>query len=66
MTITGAITGWFFVGASLGGMILPALISQAFEPIGPTSVLLVIGTALLLALGVYGVVLGYVNRASKV
>lgn len=66
MTITGTITGWFFVGASLGGMILPALISQAFEPVGPTSVLLIIGVALVMALGVFGLILGYVNREQKV
>lgn len=26
MTITGAVTGWFIVGVSLGGMIFPRLI----------------------------------------
>jgi FHS family Na+ dependent glucose MFS transporter 1 len=35
MTITGQVTGWFFVGASLGGMSLPWLIGQFFESIGP-------------------------------
>jgi FHS family Na+ dependent glucose MFS transporter 1 len=66
MTITGAITGWFFVGASAGGMILPALISQAFDPIGPTSVLLVIGGAIIGTLAVFVTVLGYVNREQRV
>jgi MFS transporter, FHS family, Na+ dependent glucose transporter 1 len=36
MTITGRITGWFFVGVALGGMTLPWLIGQLFEPIGPS------------------------------
>lgn len=31
LDITGQITGWFFVGASLGGMFLPWLIGQFFE-----------------------------------
>jgi FHS family Na+ dependent glucose MFS transporter 1 len=35
MHITGTITGWFLVGAGLGGMILPWLIGQAFVQIGP-------------------------------
>jgi len=35
LNITGRITGWFFVGASLGGMFLPWLIGQFFERSGP-------------------------------
>jgi len=35
LNITGQITGWFFVGASLGGMFLPWLIGQFFERSGP-------------------------------
>jgi FHS family Na+ dependent glucose MFS transporter 1 len=34
MHVTGTITGWFLVGAGLGGMILPWLIGQAFVRIG--------------------------------
>jgi fucose permease len=33
--ITGQMTGWFFVGASAGGMTLPWLIGQFFESAGP-------------------------------
>jgi FHS family Na+ dependent glucose MFS transporter 1 len=35
MHITGTVTGWFLVGAGMGGMILPWLIGQAFVRIGP-------------------------------
>ncbi len=35
MTITGTNTGWFFVGSSLGGVVLPRLIGQLFEAISP-------------------------------
>ena len=34
MHVTGTITGWFLVGAGLGGMILPWLIGQAFVRVG--------------------------------
>ena len=34
MHVTGTITGWFLVGAGMGGMILPWLIGQAFVRIG--------------------------------
>jgi MFS transporter, FHS family, Na+ dependent glucose transporter 1 len=35
LNISGTITSWFFVGASLGGMVLPWVIGQVFEPLGP-------------------------------
>jgi len=35
MAVTGSVTGWFLVGSSAGGMSLPWLIGQLFEPIGP-------------------------------
>jgi MFS transporter, FHS family, Na+ dependent glucose transporter 1 len=62
MTITGAITGWFFVGASAGGMIIPWLIGQRIEAVGPVVVLVIIGSALLLALIVFAAVLTYIRR----
>lgn len=35
MPVTGKITGWFSVGASLGALILPLLVGQFFESVGP-------------------------------
>ena len=32
---SGRLTSWFFIGASSGGMTLPWLIGQFFEPVGP-------------------------------
>ena len=34
--LSGEITGWFLIGAGLGGMFLPWVIGQAFTSIGPT------------------------------
>jgi FHS family Na+ dependent glucose MFS transporter 1 len=34
--LSGEITGWFLIGAGLGGMFLPWVIGQAFASIGPT------------------------------
>jgi fucose permease len=65
MTITGAITGWFFVGASLGGMIIPWLIGQRIEVAGPASVVLIIGGALTLGLLVFGLILGTLRGGKK-
>ena len=40
--ITGRMTGWFFVGASAGGMTLPWVIGQFFESVGPRITVLIL------------------------
>jgi MFS transporter, FHS family, Na+ dependent glucose transporter 1 len=37
--MTGSVTGWFLVGAGLGGMFLPWIIGQTFVSIGPQVVM---------------------------
>jgi fucose permease len=59
MTVTGQVTGWFFVGASAGGMCLPWLIGQLFEPLGPQVVMLTLLIDLILGLGILLVMLAY-------
>jgi FHS family Na+ dependent glucose MFS transporter 1 len=59
MPITGEITGWFFVGASLGGMTLPWLIGQLFESIGPRVTVSAILVDLALATVVFGALMMY-------
>jgi fucose permease len=51
MPVSGRATGWFFVGASLGGMILPWVVGQLFEPLGAQAmiVLVMVGMAAALA-----------------
>lgn len=65
LTITGSVTGWFFVGVSLGSMTIPLLIGQSFELIGPQSVLWIIGGALVLALAVFLIILFVVRRQAS-
>jgi FHS family Na+ dependent glucose MFS transporter 1 len=48
MTVTGRITGWFLVGASLGAMSVPWLIGQLFDHFGPPIVMVTILLDLLL------------------
>lgn len=57
MQITGRVSGWFFVGAGAGGMILPWLIGQLFEAIGPGITITFIMVDLLITLGVLAVFL---------
>ena len=49
LSLTGAVTGRFIVGASAGAMTVPLLIGQLFEPVGPQVVMYVVSGALLLA-----------------
>jgi fucose permease len=59
MTVTGQVTGWFFVGASPGGMCLPWLIGQLFESIGPQVVMITLLVDLILNLGILLILLAY-------
>jgi FHS family Na+ dependent glucose MFS transporter 1 len=63
MTITGRITGWFFVGASAGGMTLPWLIGQLFDSIGPRAMMFFILGDLVLAAGVLAVLMLYTSAS---
>ncbi len=47
LDISGQITGWFFAGASTGGMFLPWLIGQYFEFRGPQTTMIIIFVDLL-------------------
>jgi FHS family Na+ dependent glucose MFS transporter 1 len=62
MTITGQATGFFFVGASLGNMGLPWLIGQRFVLDGPPVVMLSIAIDLVLAIGVFFVLIARFSR----
>jgi fucose permease len=59
MTITGQVTGWFFVGASAGGMALPWLIGQLFESVGPRVTVFAILIDLIVAVGVFVILMLY-------
>jgi FHS family Na+ dependent glucose MFS transporter 1 len=66
MVISGQITGWFFLGGSLGAMALPWLIGQRFESTGPAVTMVIIATALLAQVIVYLILLArFRNRGEK-
>ena len=62
MRITGQVTSWFFVGASVGGMILPWIIGQFFESVGPQVAMVTIFIDVVLVLALYITLLIYTNR----
>jgi fucose permease len=49
MKLTGKVTGVFLVGASSGAMLLPWLIGQLFEPVGPWVTIVLILASIVLA-----------------
>jgi FHS family Na+ dependent glucose MFS transporter 1 len=60
MPVSGTITGWFLVGASAGGMLLPWMIGQAFTASGPYAMMPIILAdillnGLILATFIYGI-----------
>jgi FHS family Na+ dependent glucose MFS transporter 1 len=62
MPITGRVSGWFLVGSSLGGMALPWLIGQLFERIGPRVTMLAIVIDIVVAVGVFAVLVATLPR----
>jgi nitrate/nitrite transporter NarK len=65
MKMTGQVTGLFFVGAGLGGMFLPWLIGQLFEEIGPRVTMYVIAIDLVIAFGVYLLLISMITKRER-
>jgi FHS family Na+ dependent glucose MFS transporter 1 len=59
MTMSGFVTSWFLVGASVGAMTLPWIIGQLFETIGPQVTMMLILADLVVALAVFSVLMAY-------
>ncbi len=57
MTLTAAVAGLVFAGGSAGGMVLPWLIGQLFEPVGPQVTMVVILAAMAMGLLVLAAIL---------
>ena len=53
MPISGRAMGWFFVGSSAGGMTIPWVIGQLFEPVSPQAMLWVILIDIGFGLGIW-------------
>ena len=65
MPITGRVTGYFLVGANTGSMIMPWLIGQWFESAGPQSMILILASAMVLALLLFLGITWYTGRFFK-
>ena len=63
ITVTGQFTGLMFVGASLGGMLIPWLIGQFFESAGPSSAMWIMLVDMWVCVGIF-VLLNWMHRRS--
>lgn len=54
--IFGQVTSLFFVGVSLGGMLIPWLIGQFFESNGPYSMMVILLLAILVSIGLFSLI----------
>jgi len=66
LVMSGQTTRWFFVAAGAGGMLLPWVIGQLFEPYGPQSAMIIILVDLVLALLVFLWVSTFARRTDPV
>jgi MFS transporter, FHS family, Na+ dependent glucose transporter 1 len=57
LSLSGQMTSYFFIGASLGGMSIPWLIGQLFEEIGPVVTMFIILATVLVAVVVFGLLI---------
>ena len=62
MRITGQITSWFFIGASIGAMFFPWFIGQFFENTGPLITMVTIMSCLLLDLVIFVILMLYAGQ----
>ncbi|MBN2045563.1 MAG: MFS transporter [Anaerolineales bacterium] len=53
MPITGRVTSYLLIGANAGAMVLPWVVGQLFEPVGPQSLIIVLEVAVVLALALF-------------
>lgn len=65
MTITASVSSWFFVGSSLGGMTLPWVVGQLFEPVGPRAVMLAITVSITFAVLLYLAIIRYARKVTS-
>jgi len=65
ITLTGAATSWFLVGAALSGMTLPLLIGQLFESQGPRVTIFVILGNVLAAFVIFALLMIYGGQPKR-
>lgn len=65
MPITGRVTSYFLVGANAGAMVLPWIVGQLFEPVGPKALIIVLEVVMVLALLLFFGIIRYSAKWEK-
>ncbi len=63
MTLSGSVTRWFFVGASLGGMTFPWLAGQFFDRSGPRAIMVIVFALFAINIGIFYLLLHFGGEA---
>lgn len=66
MPVSGAVTGWFMSGASIGAMTIPWLIGQLFELVSPLAMIAVLFVVLLAQVVIYGLLVITTGRMETI
>ncbi len=66
LALTGQINSIFFIGASLGGMVLPWVVGQLFEPVGPSVAMIAFFADILVGCAVFVALMLYAPKPVKV
>lgn len=65
MAMSGKVTGYFFIGSSLGGMFVPWLCGQLFDLRGPQSAMILMLIVAVLNLALFGVLMKYSEKVNR-
>jgi FHS family Na+ dependent glucose MFS transporter 1 len=65
LAFTGQVAGWFLAAAGMGGMSLPWLMGQLFEPLGPRAAMAAVFAILLAALGIFAALGVHLRRPDR-
>ena len=60
--VSGSVTSYFFVGASIGAMTIPWFVGRQFEQNGPQAIMIIIFACLVMTSVVYGLLMRQIQR----
>lgn len=64
--VSGSVTSYFFVGASVGGMVLPWVYGRQFDQNGPQAIMVLAFAGLTLAFIVYGLLMHQIQKEQPI